>query len=193
MNTFPFLALLFRQRYITRWSLMRSSYPETLSDHSFETAAVAHMLAIIGNTRFGRSYDADRIAMTALYHDAGEVYTGDLPTPIKYHSAELRDSYKKLEDTACEKLITKLPEDVRDEYRTYLMPDDENTLKLVKAADKLCALIKCMEEERSGSHEFTAALGSTKAAIDNLSKQLPEVEVFVNELLPAFEMTIDEL
>ena len=192
-NTSTFLSLLFRQKYIRRWGLMRSLFPESLSDHSFETAAVTHMLAMIGNAQYDRGYDADYAAMTALYHDAGEVYTGDLPTPIKYHSTELRDSYKQLEEAATEKLLTKLPEDLRDAYRKYLMPADERYIKLVKAADKLCALLKCMEEERNGSKEFANAIVSIRASVDRIAEEMPEVRDFMSEMLGAFEMTIDEL
>jgi len=188
-----FLALLFRQKYIARWGLMRSSYPESLSDHSFETAVVAHCLAMLENSRHGGSFDADKAAVIALYHDASEVYTGDLPTPVKYHDAALRDSYKKLEESAAERLISKLPDDIAEIYRKYLIPQDERYIKLVKAADKLCALIKCMEEEKTGSGEFHSALKATEASLDSIEIEVKSVGDFRRDILPAFMLTLDEL
>jgi len=188
-----FYALLFRQKYIARWGLMRSNIPESLSDHSFETAVIAHALALISNKRFGASYDCDHAAVLALYHDASEVYTGDLPTPVKYHSDELRDSYKRLEETAASKLLTKLPPDISAEYAKYILPQKDDYTPLVKAADKLCALIKCIEEEASGSREFASAKKSTEAALDAIEADVPAVGVFRREMLSAFTATLDEL
>ncbi len=188
-----FFALLFRQKYITRWGLMRCTTRESLSDHSFETAVIAHALAMLTNSRYGGDFDCDRAAVIALYHDASEVYTGDMPTPVKYHSEELRRSYKQLEKSACEKLLSKLPDDIRESYREVMLPDDARYERLVKAADKLAAYIKCAEEERAAPGEFSRAMQSTEAALDELEMEVPAVRDFRREILPSFALTLDEL
>ena len=158
-----FLAILSRMKYIERWSLMRSSRPENLSEHSLEVALIAHMLCVIGNARYSRSLDAERAALVALYHDASEIITGDLPTPVKYHDGTIRDAYKAVERSAEERLLATLPDDLRPAIEDVLWPsadagEDELYLRrLVKAADKVSALIKCVEEARSGNSEFASA------------------------------------
>ena len=159
-GTSHFLAILSRMKYIERWSLMRNSRPENLSEHSLEVALIAHMLCVIGNARHGRSLDAERAALVALYHDASEIVTGDLPTPVKYHDGAIRDAYKAVERSAEERLLDALPADLRPSFEDVLWPAadaSENELylrRLVKAADKISALIKCVEEARSGNTEF---------------------------------------
>lgn len=185
-----FFALVFRQRYIRRWGLMRNVKDENLAEHSAQTAMIAHALALISNRRLGGYVDADAVALAALYHDASEVYTGDLPTPIKYFDASIRDSYKKIEKNAVEKLLENLPDDFKDDYRACLEPPDD-VERLVKAADKLCAYLKCVEEINCGNREFTDAKESTARAMSDL--HCPELDIFIAEFLPAFSETVDRL
>lgn len=191
MNSF--FALLFRQKYITRWGLMRSVTPESLSEHTAECAVIAHALAIIGNTYYGRSYDPDRVASLALFHDAPEVFTGDLPTPIKYFSNETKQDYAVIEKHAIDTLLSKLPEELRPVYASLLDPTDADaeSLKLVKIADKLCAYIKCLTEEAAGNKDFISARKSTEAILDGIDS--PELKYFKDNLLEAFTLTIDEM
>ena len=194
-----FLAILSRMKYIERWSLMRSSRPENLSEHSLEVALIAHMLCVIGNARYSRSLDAERAALVALYHDASEIITGDLPTPVKYHDGTIRDAYKAVERSAEERLLATLPDDLRPAIEDVLWPsadagEDELYLRgLVKAADKVSALIKCVEEERSGNAEFASAEESTRTAVCEMAVELPEVADFLREFLPSYGATLDEL
>ena len=149
-NNNSFFAVFFRQKYINRWGLMRNTVNENLSTHAAEVSCIAHALAVIGNTYFGKSYDSDRVAVLALYHDMPEVFTGDMPTPVKYANEALRSCYASLETKATEELIDRLPEDLKNEYSKLLTvsPEDAELKKLIKGADKLCALIKCIEEEK---------------------------------------------
>lgn len=194
-----FLAILSRMKYIERWSLMRSARPENLSEHSLEVALIAHMLCVIGNARYSRSLDAERAALVALYHDASEIITGDLPTPVKYHDGTIRDAYKAVERSAEERLLATLPDDLRPAIEDVLWPSadaDEDELylrRLVKAADKVSALIKCVEEERSGNAEFASAEESTRVAVGEMAAELPEVADFLREFLPSYGATLDEL
>lgn len=194
-----FLAILSRMKYIERWSLMRSSRAENLSEHSLEVALIAHMLCVIGNVRYGRALDAERAALVALYHDASEIVTGDLPTPVKYHDGAIRDAYKAVERNAEERLLDALPSDLRPAFEDVLWPaaeagEDELYLRrLVKAADKVSALIKCVEEARSGNTEFRSAEASTRAAVDEMAAELPEVADFMRESFPSYGATLDEL
>lgn len=186
-----FFSLLFRQKYITRWGLMRNTTSESLAEHSAQVAAVAHALAVIGNTKFGKHYDTGKIACIALYHDAAEVFTGDMPTPIKYFSPEMRSGYALIEKQATDKLISKLPEELRAEYASLLTPEDEENEKIVKIADKLCAYIKCLTEEASGNREFLSAKQSTEDALDRYDS--PELEYFREKFLCSFLLTLDEM
>jgi len=192
MNSF--YAMLSRMKYINRWALMRNTYTENISEHSLEVAMIAHALAIIGNKRLGKQLDADRAAVIALFHDATEIITGDMPTPIKYLNKEIKGVYKDIEAKAAKRLLDMLPEDLRGEYEGIFFPDgsdDEYLCRLVKAADKLSALIKCIEESKTENHEFDSARTATKKAIDDM--KLPEAEIFVKEFLPAYELTLDEI
>ncbi len=195
---YSFYATLSRMKYIERWALMRSTRPENLSEHSLEVAMIAHALCLIGRVRFGREVDAERAALTGLYHDASEIITGDMPTPVKYHSRRLKEAYKEVEYEAEETLLDRLPADLRGAYEEIFHPDasDEETrymLRLVKAADKLSALIKCMEEENAGNGEFRTARETILAAVREMEEELPEVRVFMEEFIPAYGHTLDEL
>ena len=188
-----FYAMISRMKYINRWALMRNEHSENLAEHSFEVSVIAHALTVIGNRRFGKSLDSERAAFLGLYHDAPETLTGDMPTPVKYYSDEVRAAYKTVEDVACKSLIEMLPEDFREDYESAFLPreEDKELWRYVKAADKISALIKCMEEKKAGNSEFILAGESTAEAIRKLD--LPEADVFVKEFLPAYELTLDEL
>ena len=196
---YNFFATVARMKYIERWALMRNTYTETLSEHSLEVSMLAHALCVIGNVRYGKHLDADKAAVIGLYHDASEIITGDMPTPIKYYNNRMKDLFHSIEDEACEKLIGQLPEDLQTYYRDYFFKQGDDTeetkylWKLVKAADKLSALIKCMEEEKTGNREFVKAKESTEQMVQELSKSYPEVKDFVQEFLPAYAKTLDEL
>lgn len=188
-----FYAMLSRMKLIKRWALMRNSIPENISEHSLEVSIIAHALAIISNCRLGKNLNAEKAAAIAIYHDAAEIITGDMPTPIKYYNESIQDAYKKVEEAATERLLAMLPEDIKAYYESLFIPQDEDLYlwKLVKAADKLSALIKCIEERKTGNSEFINAEASIGALINELD--LPEVEIFVNEFLPAYEKNLDEL
>ena len=187
-----FFALIFRQKYIKRWGLMRNVADETLAEHSAQVAMLAHALALIGNKRLAKNYDLGAVAVAALYHDGSEVYTGDMPTPVKYNSPELRQSYKLIEEQAALTLLSHLPEDLREDYAPLLREDlSEDVHRLVKAADKLAAYIKCVEEVKCGNTEFADAKKTTFEALKK--RNIPELEIFLTEFLPAFELTLDEM
>lgn len=188
-----FFAMLYRMKYINRWGLMKNTRPENISEHSLDTAVLAHALALIGNRYFGRDYPSEHVALLALFHDCPEIITGDLPTPVKYHSPEIRDAYKDVESVAAQQLLSLLPEELREDYRALLLPDasQEEWLRLVKAADKLSALTKCMEEKKSGNTEFADAQASLRQAITELN--VPEADFFMREFLPSYLLTLDEL
>ena len=186
----PFYAMLSRMKHIDRWALMRNIRRENLCEHSQDVAVIAHALAVLTNTRFGGSVDEGKCALIALYHDASEIITGDLPTPVKYDNPVIRDAYKQLESVACDKLISMLPEDLRECYRPYFNENGSEEAKLVKAADKLAALIKCVEELSQGNSEFTQARKATEKAVRAM--HVPAADCFLEEFLPAFSLTLDE-
>ena len=187
-----FFAMISRMKYIERWALMRNSLRENVCEHSLETAVIAHALAVIGNRMLDKDYDAEHIAMLALYHDCTEIITGDMPTPVKYYNADIKDAYKEIEETAARNLLDRLPDDMVSEYEKYLLPkDDVSVMKLVKAADKISALIKCIEEEKTGNREFNHAKESTYKAIKNLG--CDEADIFCKKFVPEYEKTLDEL
>lgn len=188
-----FFAMMSRMKYINRWALMRNTQKENISEHSLDVAMIAHNLAIISNVRLGNSLSAEKAAMIGLYHDSTEIITGDMPTPIKYHSEELREAFQEVENLASEQLLDMLPEDMRPYYENLFFhkEEDEYLWKLVKAADKLSAYCKCIEEEKSGNAEFRQAKETIKESI--LSMDLQEVSIFMEEFLPSFEMTLDEM
>ena len=190
VNETPFYALLSRMRYISRWGLMRSSIPENIQEHSHEVAVYAHALGIVRRDVFGVDCDPERLAVLALYHDISEILTGDLPTPIKYHDSALRTAYKEVERAAEEKLLSMLPEQLRGSYREAMDAQAEEA-RLVKAADKLSALVKCIEERKAGNREFLSAEEQTRASLAAMA--LPEADWFMEHALPAFEKNLDEL
>ena len=188
---YPFYAMLSRMRYITRWSLMRNTFSENIQEHSHQVAVLAHALAVIRNTYFGGQIDEGQVTVAALYHDASEILTGDLPTPIKYYNPSIRDAYKQVESIACEKLVKMLPEELRGTYDEILQPADSEIEELVKVADKLSAYIKCMEELKAGNTEFRRAAEQTAAALDQYD--LPELNYFREHFMDSFKLTLDEL
>ena len=187
-----FFAMHSRMKYINRWALMRNVNEENISEHSNDVAVIAHALAVIKNVRFGGNLNAERVAFLGLYHDMTEIITGDMPTPVKYHSEDMREAFRKVEDMAGEKLLSMLPEDMRAYYESafFHREEDEYLWKLVKAADKISALIKCIEEKNAGNNEFGKALESTRASIEKMD--IPEVNVFLEEFIPSFYLSLDE-
>lgn len=192
---YSFFATIARMKYIERWSLMRNTRAENLSEHSLEVSMIAHALCVIGNVRYGRSLDADKAALIGLYHDASEIITGDMPTPIKYYNPNIKEAFKSIEDEANHKLLAQLPEDLRAAYEEifFKLPEYGLEWRMVKAADKLSAMIKCMEEEKTGNREFVKAKESTEKSLQALVLELPEVRDFIEEFLPAYAKTLDEL
>lgn len=189
-----FFALLSRLKYIERWALMRSSAPENLAEHSLEVAMIAHALCVLGNVRHGRTLNAERAALVGMYHDASEIITGDMPTPVKYFNAHIRSAYAEVEAAAEERLLDALPNDLRPVYEGVFDHDADDYLhKLVKAADKISALIKCVDEAHAGNAEFETAARSTRESLDAMAAELPEVAEFMEEFLPAYGRTLDEL
>ena len=189
---FHFFAMHARMKYIQRWALMRSSQTENLSEHCNDVAAIAHAIAVLKNVRFDGNVNAERAAVLGLYHDMPEILTGDMPTPVKYHSAALRSAFAEVERAACERLLSMLPEDLRPVYNScfFPQPQDAELWKIVKAADKISALLKCVEEEKAGNGEFRSALTSTRSAIDAM--QLPEANAFLDDFLAGFYLNLDE-
>lgn len=188
-----FFAYMARMKLIRRWGLMKSVTDENIAEHSAQVAQLAHALALIRNKKFGGDVDPDRIATMALYHETSEVMTGDLPTPIKYYNEDIRRSYKDIEHTANERLIAKLPEEFRDDYRALIEVDTDSVEhKLIKAADKLSAYIKCVEELQSGNREFAMAEKTLRAELDKY-RTLPEVDWFCETYLDTFSLTLDEM
>ena len=188
-----YFAYLSRMRLIRRWGLMRNTYEENIQEHSMQVAWVAHGLAVIRNTFFGGSLNADRAMTLAAFHEAGEVFTGDLPTPIKYFNPEIKQAYDVIEDFAKEKMGEMLPEELRAAYRPLLFPQEEerDLWKIVKAADKICAYLKCMEELKSGNQEFAKAERTIRVEIDKM--EAPEVKYFMEHFAPSFGLALDEL
>lgn len=190
MNS-PFFAYIGRMRYITRWALMRNTDRENVQEHSHMVAVLAHALAVIGQRLYGREIDAGQVAVAALYHDATEILTGDMPTPIKYYNPEIKNSYRKVEAVASDKLLSLLPEELRADYEPVLKIKDPEIHRLVKAADKLSAYIKCVEELKAGNAEFRRAAEQTRKALEEM--QLPELDYFMEHCLDSFSKTLDEL
>lgn len=185
-----FFALFSRMKYIDRWSLMRNTDSESLSQHSLDVAAIAHSLAVIGNKRLGKNYDTGKITLIGMYHDMPEIITGDMPTPVKYHNREIRDAFGKIEKAAQNSLLMTLPEDLRDDYRELLIPDEKSReYRLIKAADKISALIKCMQEERSGNTEFMKAKEATEESLHDMNCE--EAEIFLTEFLESYSLVLD--
>ncbi len=190
-ETYRFFALISRMRYITRWGLMRNSFSENIQEHSHMVAVLAHGLALIRRDILGLEADPERCATAALYHDASEILTGDLPTPIKYYNPAIKDAYKQVEKVSADRLLSMLPPELQDSFAPLVHESDESVRTIVKAADKLSAHIKCLEELKAGNLEFEAAAGQTYRALEEMA--LPELQWFLRHCLPAFSETLDEL
>jgi len=192
MANHAFFSILSRMKYINRWGLMRSTRNETLSEHSMDVAVIAHALAVIGTQRFGRLFSAERIALLALYHDCSEILTGDLPTPVKYYNGEITQAYKDVEKSAKGRLLSLLPEDLLPHYQPLVMSEcSEEEGCIIKAADKISALMKCLEERSMGNTEFFVAEAGLRSTIDSMD--MPEVQCFMEEFLPSLMLTLDEV
>ncbi len=193
-NISPFFAYISRMKLIDRWSLMRCTQRENVQEHSLQVAVIAHALALIQNKDFGGQVNPERVALLAIFHDATEVLTGDMPTPVKYFNGEIREAYQAIEGHAVSQLLKLLPEDLRPEYQNILsISESESEARaLIKAADTLCAYIKCLEEESAGNHEFSRAKRSIEVKVKALCER-PEVARFVERFIPAFALTLDEL
>ncbi len=186
-----FFAYVSRLRYIRRWGLMRSVMPENDAEHSLQVAMIAHAIAIIGRDQYGRAVEPEHVLALGVYHDVSEVITGDMPTPVKYQTDELRKSYKDVERMANERLLSMLPEELRPAYAPYLSAPADYDRQILKAADSISAYLKCLEEKRAGNREFDAAGESIRAALAEI--KLPEVQDFIREFIPSFELSLDEL
>ncbi len=190
--SYNFFAYISRMRYIERWSLMRNSMSENIQEHSHMVAVIAHALGIIRRDIYGIPCDPEECAAVALYHDCSEILTGDLPTPIKYHSSEIKEAYKQLEQIASNRLLETLPGEIRSSFAPYIAGEaEERVHDIVKAADKLSAYLKCIEERRAGNDEFLSAEKQTRKTLEE--SPLPEVKYFLTHFVPAFELTLDEL
>ena len=187
-----FFPLISRMRYIGRWGLMRNTFEENIQEHSHMVAVLAHALAVIRRDVFGGDIDPGQAAVLALYHDAPEILTGDLPTPVKYYNPEIRDAYREVETVSARRLLSMLPDALRPAYEPLLLEDPESGYHaVVKAADKLSAYIKCVEELKAGNSEFRQAAEQTRQALE--ASPLPEVGYFLEHFMPGFELTLDEL
>ena len=186
-----FFAYMARMRFIDRWALMRNSYTENIQEHSHQVAILAHALAVLRNAYFGGQVDAGAVAVAALYHDASEILTGDLPTPIKYYNPDIKTAYKEVERIAGNRLLDMLPPELRSSYTHYVLEDDAELEPFVKAADKLSAHIKCLEEQKAGNTEFDSAAQQTLDALKAMNS--PELEWFLNNCLQAFTLNLDRL
>ncbi|NLN03457.1 MAG: 5'-deoxynucleotidase [Clostridiaceae bacterium] len=187
-----FFAYINRMKYINRWGLMRNTDTENIQEHSLQVAILAHALCIIKNKYFGGNINADRSCVYALYHDANEIITGDLPTPVKYFNPQIKESYRKIEDISKEKLVSMLPEDMQDEYRSILFYEEDDEYRdIIRAADKLSAYIKCVEEVKAGNKEFLQAKESIYKVLKDMN--LPELEYFMEHFLPSYSLSLDEM
>ena len=186
-----FFAYISRMRFIQRWALMRNTAPENVQEHSHQAAVLAHALAVIRNEKFGGCVDAGAVAAAALYHDASEILTGDMPTPIKYGNPAIRSAYKDVEALAERKLLTMLPRELQSAYTPVLTEVPQEVETLVKAADKLSAYIKCVEELKAGNSEFREAAAQTRSALESYG--LPEVAYFLEVFMDSFSLTLDQL
>ena len=193
MGISDFFAFAARTKYINRWALMRNTRYETLSEHSAQAAEIAYALAVIGNERLQKNYNAERAALLGLYHDLPEIITGDLPTPVKYFSEETKPAYQAVEKNASKQLLSMLPEDLRKNYEPLFKKktDDKELWRLVKSADKICAYLKCIEERNAGNKEFCEAEKSITKALQRLDCE--EAKIFIDEFVPSFGKTIDQM
>lgn len=187
-----FYAMLSRMKYINRWGLMRNTITENIAEHSIDVAIIAHGLAVIGNTYFGKNINSERVAVLAMFHDATEIITGDLPTPIKYFAPEIKTAYKDVEIFAGKQLLSTLPKEMEKEYKDIMLqnPEEKELWGYVKAADKLSALIKCIEEIEMGNMDFIKAKKSTEEAVREM--KMEEADYFMDNFLPSYSLTLDE-
>jgi 5'-deoxynucleotidase len=203
-----FFAMLHRMRYINRWGLMRNTQPENIQEHSLQVATIAHALAVLHNRQLGAAgaaepggpvrLDENRVALLGIYHDASEILTGDLPTPVKYFNPAIRDAYKAVETVANDKLLSMLPPELAPVWQDILEPDrrdaaNDLSMRLVKAADRICAYIKCIDETKAGNSEFRQAGETTRQTLEEAAAELPEVRYFLDHFLPAYWLSLDEL
>lgn len=190
---YGFYAMISRMKLIERWALMRNSLSENISEHSLEVSIIAHALAVISNERLGNHINAEKAALIGIYHDATEIITGDMPTPIKYFNENIQGAFKAVENAAAERLLSMLPEDIRESYTSIFFPKEEEVYlwKLVKAADKLSALIKCIQERKAGNTEFIRAEEAIRKILIDMKSE--EVNMFMKEFLPLYDKTLDEL
>ena len=193
MKEHNFYAFISRMKYISRWGLMRNTRTENIQEHSYEVALLAHALALISNKYFGGSYDPEKACMYAMFHDANEIITGDLPTPVKYFNPEIKKSYGELENISKEKLLAMLPEELRNDYRGLFFYEetDKEYYPIVKAADKLSAYIKCIEEVKAGNAEFKQAEKATAKSIRAM--KCSAADYFMDNFIPAYKLTLDEM
>ena len=192
MENNHFFAMLSRMKYINRWGLMRNTRSENISEHSLEVAYIAHALGVINNEIFGGNLPAERLAILGMYHDVTEIITGDMPTPVKYYSPVIRNAYSEVEHVAKDEMLSGLPEIMRKHYDKVLLETDEEEelWKYVKGADKMSALIKCIEEQQMGNQDFADAAESIELTLRNM--HIPEVDYFMEEFLPAYRLTLDK-
>lgn len=192
-GSFHFFAFLSRMKYINRWGLMRNTYTENIQEHSLQVAIIAHGLAVIRNTYFNGEINPERVAILAMFHDCNEIITGDMPTPIKYYNPQISKIYKDIEDISKEKIISMLPEEMADEYYSLFFknPDDIDCWTLVKAADRISAYVKCIEEVKAGNNEFIKASETILQTIEEI--ELEEVKYFMSTFLPSFNLSLDEI
>lgn len=186
-----FFGILARMKYINRWGLMRNTINENIAEHSLDVAIIAHALAVIGNTYFGKQLNPEHIAMLGVMHDTTEIFTGDLPTPIKYYAPEIRDAYKKVEHTAAKQLLSELPAEMRPAYKSILIEEENEDWKYVKAADKLSAYIKCLEERDMGNTDFIKAEETIHRAL--IQMNMKELNYFMEHFLPSYNETLDDI
>jgi 5'-deoxynucleotidase len=186
-----FFAYISRMKYIYRWNLMRNADRENIQEHSMQVVWIAHALALIGKKFYGKEYNIENVLALAAYHEAGEVITGDLPTPIKYYDRDIEKAYKKIENMAVKKLLDMLPEELIGEYEDYLIPEKSPEYKIVKAADRICAYLKCIEELKTGNREFKKAKDSIHKSI--IKMDMPEADYFMDNFTESFDLTLDEL
>ncbi len=188
-----FFAMLSRMKYIDRWSLMRNTRKENISEHSLDVGIISHALAVISNVYFNNNINVERVALLAIFHDTTEIITGDMPTPVKYYNPEIKTAYKQVESIAAQKLLSMMPQEMNEYYNDlYIKKEEDKQLwKFVKAADKLSALIKCIEEEKAGNLEFASAKESTLKSLKELN--LKEADFFLKQFIPAYSLTLDEL